>query len=149
MSRKMNPVLLIVQDAIAAGRPLEVKTIRELRARSRQAVMAYKAVFWVGIIIFNLCLWVPLPFAVGKTVLYVMAAVALVAALVVPILGLRKHQMSLELLKIKKDPLKKKVVSDAGQVYLEKVKTLDRPLVNAEYSLLDGSKWSGTSGTPP
>lgn len=139
----MNPVLLLTRDAIDAGQPLDVKTIRELRAQNRQAVMVYKTVFWVGIIIFNLCLWVPLPFAVSKTVLYVMAAVALVTALVVPIVGLRKHQSSLELLKVNKDPLKKKVVGGTGRVYMEKVRAMDRPLINAEYTLLDGSKWSG------
>lgn len=144
MSQKVNPVMQMVKDAITAGEPVEVRRIRELRAQSKQAVSIMTAVFWVGIIIFNLALWVPLPIAVSKIVLYSVAAIALVVAVVVPIVGLRKHKMILELLKVNKEPLKKKTANEAGRVYIDKVKKLDRPFINAEYELLYGSKWEET-----
>lgn len=144
MSQKVNPVMQMVKDAITAGEPVEVRKIRELRAQSKQAVSIMTAVFWVGIIIFNLALWVPLPIAVSKIVLYSVAAIALVVAVVVPIVGLRKHKMILELLKVNKEPLKKKTANEAGRVYIDKVKKLDRPFINAEYELLYGSKWEET-----
>lgn len=141
MSRKINPAIEMVKEAIAAGEPVEVRKIREMRAQSKQAVSLMTAAFWVGIIVFNLALWVPLPIAVSKPVLYAVAALALVMAIVVPILGLRKHKMILELLKVNKEPLKKKTANEAGRIYIDKVKKLDRPFINAEYELLYGSKW--------
>lgn len=146
MSGRSNPVAVIVGEAIQAGKPLEVAKIRQLRAESKQAVMIFKSVFWVGIVIFNLLLWGPLPIAVPKTVLYVVAFIILAIALVVPIVGLRKHQMSLELLKVNKDTLKRKTVNETGRVYMDKVKALDRPIINAEFELLNGSKWSDVKG---
>lgn len=142
MSGKINPVIEITRDAIQAGKPLEVTKIRQLRAESKQAVMIFKSIFWGGIVIFNLILWAPLPIVVAKTVLYTIAFIVLAIALVVPIIGLRKHQMSLELLKVNKDTLKKKTVNESGRVYMDKVKLQDRPFINAEYEVLNGSKWS-------
>lgn len=141
----MHPVLQLTQKAIAQGEPLKVSEIRSLRAKSRQVVTISKAVFWVGIVVFNLALWVPLPIEVNKTALYTIAAVALAVAIIVPLVGLRKHQMSLELLKVNKLPLKKKTANEAGRAYIDKVTNLDRPFINAEYELLYGSKWSEQS----
>ena len=141
MNSKINPVIQLTKEAIEAGKPLEVRKIRELRATSQRAVTICKAVFWIGIVVFNLALWAPLPVAVAEPVLYVVAGLALAIAIIVPILGLRKHQMILELLKVNKEPLKKKSASEAGRVYIDKVKNLDRSFVNAEYELLYGSKW--------
>ena len=141
MNRKINPVKQIVQEAVEKGSPLAASEIRALRAKSRQASAVFKGIFWVGIVIFNLALWVPLPIVVSKMLLYVIAFVSLVIALVVPIFGLRKHQVSLELLKVNKEVLKKKTASEAGRVYIEQVKKQDRPLINAEFELLSGSKW--------
>ena len=142
MNSKINPVIQLAKQAIEAGRPLEVREIRKLRANSQRAVTIFKAVFWIGIVVFNLALWAPLPVAVAKPVLYLVAALALAIAIIVPILGLRKHQMILELLKVNKEPLKKKTASEAGRVYIDKVKNQDRPFVNVEYELLYGSKWA-------
>ena len=142
VNSKINPVIQLAKQAIEAGRPLEVREIRKLRANSQRAVTIFKAVFWIGIVVFNLALWAPLPVAVAKPVLYLVAALALAIAIIVPILGLRKHQMILELLKVNKEPLKKKTVSGAGRVYIDKVKNQDRPFVNVEYELLYGSKWA-------
>ena len=142
MNSKINPVIQLAKQAIEAGRPLEVRKIRELRAISQRAVTICKAVFWIGIVVFNLALWAPLPVAVAKPVLYLVAGLALVIAIIVPILGLRKHQMILELLKVNKEPLKKKTASEAGRIYIDKVKNLDRPFINVEYELLYGSKWT-------
>lgn len=142
MSKTSNPVLAITGEAIAAGKPLAISRIRELRAASKRSATIYKSVFWIGIVVFNLALWAPLPFTLPKTTLYAIAFGVLAVALVVPIWGLRKHQMSLELLKVNREPLKKKTVNETGRAYLDKVKAQDRPLINAEFELLHRSKWS-------
>lgn len=141
MSRKINPVEQIVNDAIQKGVPLTVQEIRALREESRKASTLFKSIFWVGIVIFNLALWVPLPFQVNQELLYLIAFVALVVAIAVPLPGLRKHQVSLDLLKVNKQALKKKTANEAGRVYIDKVKQQDRPFIQAEFVLLDGSKW--------
>jgi hypothetical protein len=141
MSQKPNPVIVRVSEAIEQGEPLSVSEIRATRACSRKASNLLKSAFWIGIVIFNLAFWVPLPIAVNPTLLNVVAVFALVAALTIPFLGLRRHNVSLALLKVNREPLKKKTVSAAGQHYLDRVKAMDRPLINAEYELLNGSKW--------
>ncbi len=143
MSEKINPVQQIVKEAIDNGKALQAKDIRALRAQSKKAATLLKSTFWIGIAIFNLALWAPLPIQISKTVLYVVAFVVLVIALVVPILGLRKHQVSLELLKVTKEVPKKKTASEAGRVYIDQVKKQERPFVNAEFELLEGGKWAG------
>jgi len=143
MSNKINPIHQIVQEAIDKGKALGVSEIRALRAQSKKAVTLFKSTFWVGIAIFNLCLWAPLPVHINKTFLYVISFVALVVALVVPILGLRKHQVNLELLKVTKETPKRKTASEAGRVYIDRVKKQERPFVNAEFELLEGGKWAG------
>ena len=142
MSKTSNPVLAITGEAIAAGKPLAISRIRELRAASKRSATIFKSVFWIGIVIFNLALWAPLPFTLPKPTLYIIAFGVLAVALVVPIWGLRKHQMNLELLKVNRETLKKKTVNETGRVYMDKVKAQDRPLINAEFELLNGSKWS-------
>ena len=142
MSNKINPIHQIVKEAIDKGKALETREIRALRAQSKKAVTLFKSTFWVGIVIFNLSLWAPLPIQINKTLLYVISFVALVVALVVPILGLRKYQVNLELLKVTKETPKKKTASEAGRVYIDQVKKQERPFVNAEFELLEGGKWS-------
>ena len=78
---------------------------------------------------------------INKTTLYVVAFLALIIAIVVPIFGLKKHQVNLELLKVTKQALKKKTASEAGKVYIDQVKKQDRPFILAEFELLNGSKW--------
>lgn len=146
MSRKENPVIALTRAAIEAGEPLEVRKIREMRDASKKAVSVLTAIFWVGIVIFNLAVWVPLPIPVNRVLLYGVAAIVLVVAIIVPILGLRKHKMILELLKVNKESLKKKTANEAGRLYIDKVKHRDRPFINAEYELLYGSKWQDPSG---
>lgn len=143
MSDKANPIHLIIKEAIDKGTALEAKDIRKLRAQIKKSIVLFKSVFWVGIAIFNLALWAPLPAEINKTLLYVIAFVALVIAIVVPIAGLKKHQVNLELLKVTKQALKRKTVSEAGRVYIEQVKKQDRPFVNGEFEALEGSKWAG------
>ena len=143
MSRKENPVITLVKEAIDAGAPLEVRKIRELREQSKKIVSMMTAIFWAGIVVFNIALWVPLPIAVSKPLLYGVAFVVLLVAVIVPIINLRKHKMILEHLKVNKEPLKKKSVNQKGRAYIAKIKQVDRPFINAEYELLYGSKWSG------
>ena len=142
MRSKINPIEQLVKDAINKGKPLTVTEIKTLRAESQKASTIFKSIFWGGIVIFNLALWVPLPLQINPTLLYLIAFIALVVALAVPLPGLRKHQASLELLKVNKQGLKKKTASEAGRVYIDQVKKQDRPFINAEFELLDGSKWS-------
>lgn len=142
MRRKINPIEQLVKDAINKGTPLTVKEIKALREESKKASTIFKSVFWVGIVIFNLALWVPLPIQINQTLLYLVAFIALVVALAVPLPAIRKHQTSLELLKVNKQGLKKKTASEAGRVYIAQVKQQDRPFINAEFELLDGSKWT-------
>ena len=142
MNEKTNPVHQIVKDAIDNGRALKAKDILTLRAQSKKASTLFKTVFWVGIVIFNLALWAPLPIQINQSILYGVAFVALVIAMVVPILGLRKHQVNLELLKVSKEMPKKKTASEAGRVYIDQVKKQNRSFVNAEVEALQGSKWS-------
>lgn len=144
MGKKDNPVYHVAKVAIESGQPLQVKTIKEMRVKSKQSVMIYKSVFWIGIVVFNIALWVPLPFYAPKMLLYVVAFVSLAVAIVLPIFGLRKHQLSLELLKVNRQNPKKKGVDVQGRVYLDKIKTQDRPLINAEFELLEGSKWAAS-----
>ena len=142
MRRKINQIEQLVKDAINNGKPLTVKEIKVLREESKKASTIFKSVFWVGIVIFNLALWVPLPIQINQTLLYLVAFIALVVALAVPLPGIRKHQTNLELLKVNKQGLKKKTASEAGRVYIAQVKQQDRPFINAEFELLDGSKWT-------
>ena len=141
MSRKINPVQLLVQEAIDKGSPLTVSEIRALREKSKQASTIFKSIFWVGIVFFNLVLWAPLPIEINK----IFAFAVLVVSLVVSIIGLRKHQVVLEHLKVNKETLKKKTASEAGRVYIDKVKKQERPFVNIEFELLDGSTWATTT----
>jgi len=146
MSEKVNPVQQIVKEALDKGKALQAKEIRALRAQSKKAVTLFKGTFWIGIVIFNLALWAPLPIQISNTALYVVAFVVLIIALVVPILGLRKHQVSLELLKVTKEVPKKKTASEVGRIYIDQVKKQERPFVNAEFELLEGGKWAGKVG---
>ena len=141
MNDKTGPVHQIVKDAIDNGRALEAKDILTLRAQSKKATTLFKTIFWVGIVIFNLALWAPLPIHINRNVLYGVAFVVMVIAMVVPIFGLRKHQVNLELLKVSKEIPKKKTASEAGRVYIDQVKKQNRPFVNAEVEALQGSKW--------
>lgn len=143
MSDKVNPIHQIVKEAIDKETALKAKEIRALRAQSKKAVILFKGIFWIGVAIFNLALWAPLPLEINKTLLYVVAFIILVIAVVVPILRLRTHQVNLELLKVTGETPKKKTASESGRVYIDQVKKQDRPFVNAEFELLEGSKWQG------
>lgn len=141
MAKKNNPIYQLVRDAIDKGSALEAKDIRALREQRKKSITLLKSVFWVGIVIFNLALWVPLPIDVSKSVLYGIAFAALAIAVVAPMFGLKQHHIDLELLKVNKQVPKKKTASEAGRVYIDMVKKQERPFVNVEVELLEGSKW--------
>ena len=141
MNRKINPVQQLVKEAIENGTALKAKDIRALRAESKKVATILKSVFWVGIIVFNLSLWAPLPIPFSKNILYLISFIALLAAMIAPFMGLRKHHISLDLLKVTKEVPKKKTASVAGRVYIDLVKRQERPFINAEFELLDMSKW--------
>lgn len=142
MAKKNNPIHQLVRDAIEKGSALEAKDIRSLREQRKKSITLLKSVFWVGIVIFNLALWVPLPIEVSKPVLYGVAFAALAIAVIAPMLGLKQHHIDLELLKVNKQIPKKKTASEAGRVYIDQVKKQERPFVNVEVEMLEGSKWA-------
>lgn len=147
MRDKDTPIHQRVKSAIDQGKALEAKDIRALRAQSKKAVTLIKGTFWVGIAVFNLLLFVPLSFELNRTFAIVVACLALVTAIVVPLIGLKKHQVNLHLLQVCKDPLNKKSLNAAGRVYIDQVKKQDRPIVQAEFELLEGGKWdAGADG---
>jgi hypothetical protein len=142
MSGKPTPIHQLVQSAIEKGHALEAKDIRVLRAQHKKSITLIKSIFWVGIAVFNMFLFVPLPFEINRKFAIVAAFLALLIAIVVPLLWLKKHQVSLELLQVSNQPLSKKNVNDVGRVYIDQVKRQDRPFVNVEFELLEGSKHS-------
>jgi hypothetical protein len=148
MIEQSNPIKRVIEQAIDQGLALEAKDVRALRARSKKAILLFKSVFWAGIVIFNLALWAPLPIEINRTLLYLIALGSLVVAIVVPILGLKKHQMNLELLRVSGQQPKKKTANDKGRTYIDQVKQQDRPFVNAEFELLEGSKWAASAEKP-
>lgn len=140
MSDRNNAITELVRQAIDRGVALEGKDLRALRARSKSIVTRLKGVFWGGIAIVNLALWVPLPVAIDRIVLNGIALVALVVAIAVPFFGLKKHQVNLEMLKLTDRRPKKKTASDRARIYIDQVKQQDRPFIVAEFNLLEGSK---------
>lgn len=142
MIRKNDSIRQLVNQAIEKGVALEPGEIRALRDQRKKSITLLKSVFWVGIVIFNLALWVPLPIEISQPFLYTIAFVALVAAIVAPMLGLKQHHVDLELLKVNKQIPKKKTASHAARTYIDLVKKQQRPFVNVEVEMLEGSKWT-------
>jgi len=137
ISRRNNAIHQRVREALKAQSPLALEEIIALRKKSRQTVRLFKATFWVAIILFNLVLWVPLPFALSTTALVTICAICLLAAFVPPILGIREHQRRLDLLQESSAGPKRSLVGSAGRAYLEKVKEEGRLLVKAEVEILE------------
>jgi len=137
ISRRNNSIHQRVREALKAQSPLALEEIIALRKKSRQTVRLFKATFWVAIILFNLVLWVPLPFALSTTALVTICAICLFAAFVPPILGIREHQRRLDLLHESSAGPKRSLVGSAGRAYLEKVKEEGRLLVKAEVEILE------------
>lgn len=135
---KTNPIHVAVNHAITTGKALTAGDIRNLREKSVQSIKAYKACFWVAIVIFNLAIWVPLP--VGKGLVIALAALSLAIALIVPVLGIRKHQQFLELLEDSSAGPRKSGLRDVGRIYIEEVRKEGRNFVKAEMEALDGSR---------
>ncbi len=137
MSDRTNPIQQAVMDAVDKGTALEARDIIALRAQSKKSIVVLNGIFWVGAAIFNVILWVPLPIEINQAVLYVVAFAVLVIALVVPILGLKKHKVNLELLRLNKQMPNRKTASEAGRAYIDQVKKQDRPFINAEFEILE------------
>ena len=134
----MHPIHQTVAEAMDSGTPLTVKDLRELRNRSQKAITNFKGFFWVGVVVLNLVLWVPMPF--DKTLVVGAAAVIMVVAFVVPIIGLRKHNKALALLEASLVAPKPRNASEAGKAYIEQVRKEGRSFVVAEYEVIEGSR---------
>ncbi len=137
ISYRNNAIHQRVREALKVHSPLPLEEIIALRKKSRQSVRLFKATFWVAIIIFNLVLWVPLPFALSTEVLVAICALCLFVAFVPPILGIREHQRRLDLLQESSAGPKKALLGSAGRNYLEKVKEEGRLLTRAEVEILE------------
>jgi hypothetical protein len=134
-----------VREALQAQVPLPLEEIIALRKKSRQAIRLFKATFWVAIIIFNLVLWVPLPFALSTAALVTICAICLLVAFVPPILGIREHQRRLDLLQESSAGPKRGLVGSAGRSYLDQVKEEGRLLIKAEVEILEERNSAGAS----
>ncbi len=134
----MHPLHNTIAEAIDNGTSLTVKDLREMRAASRKAITGYKGFFWAGIAVLNAILWIPMPF--DKALLISLAVVLMAAAIIVPILGLRKHQKILALLEASTSAPKPKNASEAGKAYIERVRKEGRSFVIAEFEVLEGSR---------
>jgi len=137
MAHKTNPIHQLVLAALERGEPLTLTEIKELRKKSRTTVVACKACFWIAIGVINLLIFAPSPGQINATLLYSLIAICLVLAFPVPILGIRTHNLRLDLLKISTDLPKKKLASEAGKLYIEKVREYDRSFITAEVEVLE------------
>lgn len=136
MKEKLDPVSLSVREAVGRGEALPASEIIALRVKHSRAIVLYKGAFWVGIAIFNVALWAPLPFEIARPILVAVAILSLLIAVVVPIFGLKKHQVCLEKLKLTEEKPKRKNLSEAGRAYADQVRQQDRPFTVAEYEVL-------------
>jgi hypothetical protein len=141
MGKKINPIHQLVADAINNGTTLSVEDLKKLRNLSEQKVKTFKISFWVAIAIINLMIWVPLPFRIPGTVLIAIGVICAGFAFSVPIVVIRKHQQCLELLKLASQGPKRRSTSDAGQKYIDRVKGEGRSFIQAEFDLLEGSRY--------
>jgi hypothetical protein len=140
-SKKINPIHQLVRDSIHNNTTLSVIDLRKLRSLSEQKVKTFKISFWVAIAIINLMIWVPLPFRIPGALLITIGVVCAGYAFSVPIVMIRKHQQSLELLKLVSQGPKRRSASDAGQKYIDRVKQEGRSFIQAEVDLLEGSRY--------
>ncbi len=132
-----NPIYQQVNTAINDGMALSIPEIRALREKSTQGIKRCKMVFWAAIIIFNLIIWSPLVAGTSKMLLIIIGGGVLSCAFIPPVMAMRKHQHSLDLLQACAAEPNKKKLSNAGKAYIEKVKIEDRPFIKIELLLLE------------
>ena len=132
-----NPVYYQFKSAIEDGKVLSIDEIRALRDKSGGTIKRCKVFFWAAIIIFNLLLWSPLSAGADKFILIAIGGGVLSCAFVPPVMALKRHKQSLDLLQAcAAEPQKKKLSGD-DKAYVEKVKSADRPFVKIELMLLE------------
>jgi hypothetical protein len=141
MGKKINPIHQLVIDAINNSTTLTVADLRQLRNLSEQKVKTFKISFWVAIAIINLMIWAPLPFRLPGMVMVAIGVLCAGFAFSMPIVVIRKHQQCLELLKLAPQGPKRRSASDAGQTYIDRVKSEGRSFIQAEFDILEGSRY--------
>lgn len=148
-SRQNNIIHQKVRQALSANQALRLEEIIALRKKSREAIRLFKATFWVAIIIFNLVLWVPLPFALSTAAQVTIGVICLVIAFIPPIFGIRVNQRRLDLLQESSGgPKRSRITTAAGKSYLEQVKEEGRLLIKAEVEVLEERPSSGPVEEP-
>ncbi len=140
MSFKFNSIHRTVQDALSQGRALSRKEILGLREKNRRAITAYKATFWAAIIVFNVLVWVPLPFELNLIARLAIGATCLVVAFIPPIFGIKQHQRRLERLRDSPRGPKKGKAGAEGKTYIENVRKENRTFIIAEVEVLEGQE---------
>jgi len=146
MEMKPNQIHRLVEAGIENGTSLSVAELRKLRNLSEQKVKTFKTSFWIAVVLLNLLIWVPFPFEIPLSVKVSIGILCLCYALSVPIVMIRKHQQRLESLKLAPQGPKRRSAADAGQHYIDRVRTEGRSFIQAEFDLLAGSKYS--NGNP-
>ena len=142
MEQKHDPIQRLVSEAIQNGTTLTVTDLRRLRNLSEQKVKTFKISFWVAIAILNLLIWVPFPFKIPLIVLILTGILCVGFAFSAPIVVIRKHQRCLESLKLAPQGPKRRSANNAGQAYIDRVRTEGRSFIQAEVDILEGSKYS-------
>ncbi|MDH3999309.1 MAG: hypothetical protein OET90_10780, partial [Desulfuromonadales bacterium] len=119
------------------GKTMTLAEIKQLRLKSENGIKRCKAFFWAAIIIFNLLLWSPLSAGADKIILIAIGAGVLSCAFVPPVMALRRHRQSLDLLQSCAAEPKRKKASTTGKAYIDMVLEQDRPFIKIELLLLE------------
>jgi len=140
MKTPLTPAHQLVQDALNSGKALTISEIRRKRDQSTQVVQRCKLGFWAAIVILNLTIWVPLPFNLPTALRVAIAVLALVSALIAPLIWSRKHQLMVLQLETTEETPKRRKASAAAKAYIDQVREQERGYVRAEIDVLEQDK---------
>jgi len=147
--KKLNtPVHQAVRDAIARGSALNRAEVRALQEKHELAVKLYKLAFWLLDGIFVVLLLVDLPITIDMRLRYSLAFVALVLAILVPLIGIRRHNRCLIVLEGVEPGPKKRRADEAGKGYIEQVRKDGRTFTRAELEILEASRSEEAADAP-
>jgi len=140
MTTLNTPVHQTVREAIARGSALNRAEVRALQEKHELAVKLYKLAFWLLDGIFVVLLFVDLPIDLDNRLRYGLAIFALVLAIVVPLIGIRRHNRCITLLEGVEPGPKKSRANEAGKGYIEQVRRDGRTFTRAELEVLETSR---------
>jgi len=140
MKNQVANIHSLVREALTAGRALTIRQIRAERDRSRKAIRQGKVIFWVAIALLNLMVWVKIPIPLLLRV--GIGLLALMAALIAPIIWSKQHHLNLLLLEQAAEGPKRRKASPAAKKYIDQVREQDRPFIRAEVEILEADKYA-------